>query len=91
MAVREIYRKINKNNDIELLEIPISSVYGLNNTLEELESSIGVFIGSQEEYEVAYSAGKIRTGTIVVILDEGSSTTAVLGKAILGKMILGTK
>ena len=48
----------------------------------------GVFIGTQTAYEEAYSAGLIPVGCIVII-DE-ASTTAVLGKAILGKMVLGT-
>lgn len=52
-----------------------------------------LFIGSRSDYDTAVSAGQIPYGTIVIIeedepaLDAGIS--AVLGVAVLGKMILG--
>lgn len=53
----------------------------------------GLFQGTQEEYNVAYKAGRIPNGTIVIIVDDtpetGGDTTAVLGVAVLGKMVLG--
>lgn len=62
------------------------------------EMNLGVpgyapFVGTRSEYETAYSLGRILVGTLVVIEDEdsttgGSSTSAVLGEAILGQMIL---
>lgn len=56
-----------------------------------------VFIGTTEEYQTAYDNGEVAIGTLVFLTDdenggdnpESDSTTAVLGKAILGQMILG--
>ena len=58
-----------------------------------------LFIGTYAEYEIAYAAGAIALGALVVITDDqtssdededaSSSTSAVLGVAVLGKMILG--
>lgn len=45
------------------------------------------FMGTQEEYNTAYNAGNIPNGCIVIITND--ETTAKLGTAILGKMILG--
>ena len=54
---------------------------------------ITAFVGTSEEYNLANSAGQISSGTLVIITDEeeipNSSTTAVLGAALLGSMILG--
>lgn len=53
----------------------------------------GLFVGSLAEYNEKYAAGKISVGSLVVILSEdeltNSSSTAVLGKAILGSLLLG--
>ncbi len=55
-----------------------------------------MWIGTREEYEAA--ANTIKIGTMVIITDESdviepeveiSSTTAILGTALLGSMILG--
>ena len=51
-----------------------------------------LFVGTQSEYEAAM--GRIPYGTIVIIEDDlptAAETTAKLGTAILGKMILGQK
>lgn len=51
----------------------------------------GIFVGTNSEYEAANAAGNIPVGTIVIITDDltnNSSTTAVLGTAKLGYMIL---
>lgn len=51
-----------------------------------------LFVGSMSEYEVAWSAGKIAVGAVVIITDSGdlsSGTSAVLGVAVLGQMKLG--
>ena len=63
-----------------------------------------IFVGTQEEYQKAWKNGLITVGALVVIVDESvdfggdegddetpetPSTTAILGKAILGQMILG--
>ena len=53
-----------------------------------------VFTGTREEYDIAYAAGNIGIGALVIILDENeietSTVTALLGTAVLGKMLLGT-
>lgn len=50
-----------------------------------------LFQGSRAEYEITRAAGLIPNGTIVIITDEGDSdsTTALLGSALLGAMVLG--
>lgn len=52
-----------------------------------------VFIGTQEEYNIAYAEGKVAVGALVIILDENEvnsdATTAMLGKAIIGTLLLG--
>lgn len=54
-----------------------------------------LFVGTQDEYYAAVAAKQIPYGTIVIIdepepdLPTTSETTAVLGLAVLGKMILG--
>lgn len=49
-----------------------------------------IFYGTQIEYETAYNEGRIPIGAIVVIDDDNNdATSSVLGKGILGKMILG--
>jgi hypothetical protein len=62
----------------------------------------GFFIGTKSEYDEAYKSGRIVNGTIVIIIEEEkpvepseptepstSGELAILGTAILGKMILG--
>ena len=51
------------------------------------------FIGTYEEYLQAYKSGGIAVGTIVIITDDADeeasgSTSAVLGVAVLGQMVL---
>ena len=56
------------------------------------ESKEKVFIGTQQEYNNAFADGLIPIGSLVIILDESeqaSDTIALLGTAIIGKMILG--
>lgn len=51
-----------------------------------------LFIGSQSDYDTAVSAGQIPYGTIVIIEEEPAAdagVSAVLGVAVLGKMLLG--
>ena len=56
---------------------------------------ITTFVGTREEYDIANFAGQIPSGALVLITDEeeeipnSSVTTAVLGTATLGSMILG--
>ena len=67
--------------------------YGDMNLASKDYVSGRLFIGTQEEYDTAYNEGKIQVGALVIILDgdeQQSEIIALLGKAILGKMILGT-
>lgn len=71
----------------------------LNSLIGSLQSAMNsivpVFIGTNAEYNELNSQGKIADGSIVIITDdngivnEGGDTTAALGKAILGLMVLG--
>lgn len=55
--------------------------------LENTEAII--FTGTMSEYEAANKEGKIPVGCIVYITDDSESdTSAVLGVAVLGSMIL---
>lgn len=53
-----------------------------------------IFVGTRTEYDIAYAAGSVGTGALVIILDENeienATVTALLGTAVLGKMLLGT-
>lgn len=57
----------------------------------------GFFIGTKSEYYEAFKTGRIVNGTVVIIIEEEkpvdpptvSGELAILGTAILGKMILG--
>lgn len=58
------------------------------------KSDSKVFVGTLTEYQEAYAAGKIAVGALVIIMEEGEGTNdaiALLGTAVLGKMILGQK
>lgn len=46
-----------------------------------------IFIGTQEEYDKV--SDTLAIGSLVIIIDNKSEITSVLGEAILGKMILG--
>lgn len=61
----------------------------LQENIDKVDNKL--FIGTQEEYDVAYAEGKISVGALVIILDEESPETSMLGKAILGTLILGKK
>lgn len=62
----------------------------ITETVQHCDSK--VFIGTQEEYNTAYAEGKVAVGALVIILDENEAngdTTAMLGKAIIGTLLLG--
>jgi predicted fused transcriptional regulator/phosphomethylpyrimidine kinase len=73
----------------------IAEIDSVKNTQKAIENTINskVFIGTQEEYDIAYAEGKIGMGALVIILDENEAnsdaTTAMLGKAIIGTLLLG--
>jgi hypothetical protein len=61
-----------------------------------------IFIGTYNEYQTAYANGEIALNALVVITDDennsgsgggnsgsSASTTAILGEAVLGYMVLG--
>lgn len=64
-----------------------------------LAKIVPIFIGTTAEYNAANENGEIAVGSIVIITDDESSsgggttdtdsTSAVLGVAVLGQMILG--
>jgi hypothetical protein len=59
---------------------------------EDISTLARIFIGTREQYNTANAKGEIPVGTIVIILDENidlGSTSAILGQAILGQLILG--
>lgn len=67
-------------------------------TKEEASNDTGHFVGTYDEYIAANKSGLIAVGTVVLITDDvegedgdevSSTTTAKLGTAILGTMILG--
>ena len=80
---------MNKIVDIDILK------YYNEKVNQRIDNSNKVFVGTQSEYNTAYSEGRISIGTLVIILDENESTgsdvsvSSLLGTAILGKMILG--
>jgi hypothetical protein len=63
----------------------------ITETVQHCDSK--VFIGTQEEYDIACAEGKVAVGALVIILDENEAnsdaTTAMLGKAIIGTLLLG--
>ena len=71
----------------------IPDEYVTENELNDVVNS-KIFIGTQSDYKTAYAEGKIATGALVIILEEGEDakdTIALLGTAVLGKLILGQK
>lgn len=52
-----------------------------------------LFVGTQTEYEDAWKAQEISVGAVVIILDEpeldGGVSSAILGKGVLGQLVLG--
>lgn len=61
--------------------------------LDKLLGKADLFMGTKEQYDAAFDAGLIANGSFVVIIDdenaETAATTAKLGLAKLGQMILG--
>lgn len=62
-------------------------------TKEAIERYINsrLFVGTQTEYDDAWDAKQIAVGAVVIILEDpiNNDTTAVLGKAVLGQLVLG--
>lgn len=51
-----------------------------------------LFVGTKSEYDTANAKGKVKVGALVIILDDSegaNDTIALLGTAVLGRMILG--
>jgi hypothetical protein len=79
---------IMKNSDDNIVEFKSESYYA--DRFNDINSKM--FIGTQEEYDIAYADGKISVGALVIIIDESeqqNDVISLLGTAILGKMILG--
>ena len=81
---------------------PINGVLEFNDiaTKDFCEKTVGskIFIGSQEQYIIANRNGEISIGALVIITDgniendnnnDYSETSAILGKAIIGTLLLG--
>ena len=79
----------------QALQETINNKTGIDNLTTAFNNFIITFVGTREEYETANTAGQIPSGILVIITDEeeeipnSSATTAVLGTATLGSMILG--
>ena len=56
--------------------------------MDKLLGKANLFMGTQEQFDAAFAAGLIVDGSLVIITD-GAATTAKLGLAKLGQMILG--
>lgn len=81
----DLYTKTETYNSSEI----DSEITQLNDKLNSL-----IFIGTMKDYEEDYAAGKIAINTLVVITDQNNETTSdatssILGKGVLGQMILG--
>lgn len=60
----------------------------LQENIDKVDNKL--FVGTQEEYDVAYAEGKIAVGALVIILDdEDTASVAILGQGKLGTLILG--
>lgn len=57
--------------------------------LDKLLGKVDLFMGTKEQYDAAFAAGLIANGSLVIITDGNTETTAKLGLAKLGQMILG--
>ena len=82
------FEKVIKDNEL----VTSSALNNLNQRIQDVSTK--VFIGTMSEYQEAYSNGKIAEGALVIILEEGEDakdTIALLGTAVLGKLILGQK
>ena len=79
----------------QALQETASNKTGIDRLTTAFNNFIITFVGTREEYEAANTAGQIPSGILVIITDEeeeipnSSATTAVLGTATLGSMILG--
>lgn len=83
-----------KNDEGALATFKADEHYkAMMNTLQENIDGVDtkLFVGTQTEYETAYAEGKISVGALVIILDEESPESAILGKAFLGTLVLGKK
>lgn len=94
--LEDFYLKLSGGSVTGDLSVAGSFLVGGNSVARYLGvNSPYLFIGTTAEYEAANTAGTIPVGTIVIITDDGDSsddiTTAVLGTAKLGYMILGNQ
>lgn len=95
-----------KNNEDEITTFKSDKYYEEKYASKEYVQQ-SFFVGTPEEYNVAFANGQIAVGALVILLDdelkddnegdnsgdnitpETSEITSMLGKAIIGKMILG--
>jgi hypothetical protein len=81
-----------KNNEDEITTFKSDKYYEEKYASKEYVQQ-SFFVGTQTEYEDAWKAQKISVGAVVIILDEseldGGASSAILGKGVLGKLVLG--
>lgn len=87
-----------KNNEDEITTFKSDKYYEEKYASKEYVQQ-SFFVGTPEEYSIAYANGQIAVGALVIILDnEGDNgendnnsdaTSSILGKGVLGQMILG--
>lgn len=84
---------MNKIVDIEILKYYNEK---LTQYINDNFSQSNIYVGTQEQYDIADAEGKIPVGTLVIILDENDlnspeEVAALLGTGVLGSFILGGK
>ena len=89
-ALDEAALETATNNKLTELEADILDI------LNEKVQVTGIWVGTKAEYDTLNAEDKIAAGTVVIITDDNGTTTdatvattAKLGTAVLGTMILG--
>ena len=78
-----------KNNEDEITTFKSDKYYEEKYASKEYVQQ-SFFVGTPEEYSIAYANGQIAVGALVILLDNNSdATSSILGKGVLGQMILG--
>lgn len=88
---------------LETTDVEISFLRGTTGPVQtQLDTKLAqnmLFIGTKQEYETAWTNNEIAVGALVIITDDtdeeiitppvSGATTAKLGSAVLGQMVLG--
>jgi hypothetical protein len=104
LAIDNHTHTVDKITDLSVTADELNLVSGVTSNVQaQLDALVSrIFVGTYEEYKTAYANNQIPINTIVILTDTstdtggGSSgdtttdeTTAKLGFAVLGKMVLG--